>query len=146
LKVLVLDASVAVKWYLPRHDEPLVDAAFELLTQHAKEQIGFVTPDSFWAEFGNVMWKAVRQRRLLENDARLAISDLGKWRIGTVPLAGLLDEALRIAIANGRSFYDSLYVALAVQSDLELITADERLVNTLAARFPVKWLGSFSIT
>jgi predicted nucleic acid-binding protein len=31
-----------------------------------------------------------------------------------------------------------------VQSGAELITADERLANALAARFPVKWLGSFS--
>jgi predicted nucleic acid-binding protein len=38
--------------------------------------------------------------------------------------------------------YDSLYVALAVQTNAQLITADERLANALAARFPVKWLGA----
>jgi predicted nucleic acid-binding protein len=38
--------------------------------------------------------------------------------------------------------YDSLYVALAVYSNAQLITADERLANSLAARFPVKWLGA----
>jgi predicted nucleic acid-binding protein len=37
--------------------------------------------------------------------------------------------------------YDSLYVALAVQAKTELITADERLANSLAAHLPVKWLG-----
>lgn len=146
MRLLVLDASVAVKWYLPRQDESLVDLAFELLTQHANEQIRFVTPDSFWAEFGNVMWKAVRQRRLEENDAHLAISDLHKWGISVVPAVELLDDALTIAIAHGRSFYDSLYVALARKAAADLITADERLANALAARFPVKWLGAFSIS
>jgi predicted nucleic acid-binding protein len=29
-----------------------------------------------------------------------------------------------------------------MQSKSELITADERLANALAARFPVKWLGA----
>jgi predicted nucleic acid-binding protein len=29
-----------------------------------------------------------------------------------------------------------------VQSKCDLITADERLANALAARFPVKWLGA----
>ena len=43
-----------------------------------------------------------------------------------------------------RAVYDCLYVALAVQSKSDLVTADERLANALAARFPVKWLGAFS--
>jgi len=34
-------------------------------------------------------------------------------------------------------------VALAVREKVELITADERLANALAARFPVRWLGAF---
>jgi hypothetical protein len=29
-----------------------------------------------------------------------------------------------------------------MQSKSDLITADERLANALAARFPVKWLGA----
>ena len=29
-----------------------------------------------------------------------------------------------------------------MQSKIELITADERLANALAARLPVKWLGA----
>jgi hypothetical protein len=32
---------------------------------------------------------------------------------------------------------------LAVQSKADLVTADERLANALAAHFPVKWLGAF---
>jgi predicted nucleic acid-binding protein len=33
-------------------------------------------------------------------------------------------------------------VALARESSIELITADERLANALAAYLPVKWLGA----
>jgi predicted nucleic acid-binding protein len=55
----------------------------------------------------------------------------------------LLIQALRIAVTFERSFYDSLYVALAMSTKTELITADERLVNALGSRFPVRWLGAF---
>jgi predicted nucleic acid-binding protein len=54
----------------------------------------------------------------------------------------LLPEALTIAVAFGRTVYDSLYLALANTLKCEVITADERLVNALAAHFPVKWLGT----
>jgi len=53
-----------------------------------------------------------------------------------------LNRAFQIATDHGRTVYDSLYVALAVQAKTHLITADERLANALAARFPVKWLGA----
>jgi predicted nucleic acid-binding protein len=33
---------------------------------------------------------------------------------------------------------------LAIQRKTELITADERLANALAAHLPVKWLGAFA--
>jgi predicted nucleic acid-binding protein len=39
--------------------------------------------------------------------------------------------------------YDSIYTALAVNSNAQFVTADERLANALAAYLPVKWLGSF---
>jgi predicted nucleic acid-binding protein len=54
----------------------------------------------------------------------------------------LIDSAFQIATAFERTVYDCLYVALAVHSNAQLITADERLANSLAAQFPVKWLGA----
>jgi predicted nucleic acid-binding protein len=54
----------------------------------------------------------------------------------------LLEDAFAIASAFDQTVYDGLYIALAVTSKTELITADERLANALAAYLPVKWLGS----
>jgi predicted nucleic acid-binding protein len=53
----------------------------------------------------------------------------------------LIEDAPSIALAVGRSVYDGVYIALAVQAGAELVTADERLANAVAARLPVKWLG-----
>jgi predicted nucleic acid-binding protein len=60
-----------------------------------------------------------------------------------VPSRAVLPEAFKIAADFGRTVYDSTYVALAVATGTELITADERLVHALGSRFPVRWLGSF---
>ena len=57
----------------------------------------------------------------------------------------LLHEAFTIATAFGRTIYDALYVALAVGFKAQLVTADERLANSLAAYLPVKWLGRFKL-
>jgi predicted nucleic acid-binding protein len=53
-----------------------------------------------------------------------------------------LPETLHLALFYGRTLYDCLYASLAEHSSVELITADERLANALAADLPVKWLGA----
>jgi predicted nucleic acid-binding protein len=139
----VVDASVAAKWMLPARGEPLRPEAFRLMDDYQDGEIGLLVPDIFWAECGNVARKAVRQQRFSREDAESAMLSLVERAIPTVPSTRLLPDALAIAFNFGRSVYDSLYVALAVQTKKQLITADERLANALAARFPVKWLGAF---
>lgn len=139
----VVDASVAAKWMLPAKGELLRREAFRLLDSYGDGETSLLVPDIFWAECGNVVWKAVRQRRFSPVDAELAILSMMRRSIPTVSSVNLLPEALPIAFNFGRSVYDCLYVALAVQSETQLITADERLANALAAYLPVKWLGTF---
>ena len=65
--------------------------------------------------------------------------------VGT-PTCQLLDQAMEIATAVQRSVYDSLYVALAMRLNTDLITADERLFNALGAHFPIRWLGRYDLS
>lgn len=58
------------------------------------------------------------------------------------PTAPLLKNAFAIAATFERTIHDGIYVALAVHANLPLLTADERLANALAARFPIRWLGA----
>ena len=143
MNLLVVDASVAAKWCLPVSGESLCDEAVELLRRYTSQEIALCVPDVFWAEITNVFWKAVRLRRLSSPAATEALAILRSYRLATVPSTDLLELALEIALTFDRSVYDSLYVALAVDSKGHLVTADERLANALAARLPVKWLGSF---
>jgi predicted nucleic acid-binding protein len=140
---IVVDASVAVKWCLPSLREELVEHAEELLASSRREEVRFLVPDLFWVELANALWKAVRRNEISPNNATTAIAFVRDLDITTVPSIDFVPQALDLAISHGRTVYDSLYVALAMQSKSDLITADERLANALAARFPVKWLGAF---
>ena len=142
MRTLVLDASVAVKWAIPSAREPLSDESLRLLKRYVGGEVEFIVPDVFWAEVGNVLREGTRQRRWRQDEAEAVAADMKARNFATVSSLVLLPEALRIAFAHDRAVYDCLYVALAVQSNTDLITADERLANALAARFPVKWLGA----
>jgi predicted nucleic acid-binding protein len=144
LTALVLDASVAVKWAVPSAEETLAVESIHLLKRYTDGDLNFIVPDVFWAEVGNVLWKGVRQRRWAQAVAERAASEMRNRNFFTVSSLDLLAEALKIAVANDRSVYDCLYVALAIRFKIEMITADERLANALAARLPVKWLGAFA--
>jgi len=139
---VVIDASVAAKWFLPSADENLTHEAADFLKRYSSGEIGFVVPDLFWAELANIFWKAIRQRRWSRSDGVAAIAAMRERKFPTVAAKTLLEDAFEIATAFDRSVYDSLYVALAIASKTHFVTADEKLANALAARLPVKWLAS----
>jgi predicted nucleic acid-binding protein len=143
LNQVVLDASVAAKWLLPRAHEPLADEASQLLARYTDGEIQFVVPDLFWAEIGNVLWKAIRLKRCNSSEANIALTSISNYRFPTIPSKSLLDLAFAIATAFSCTVHDSLYVALAVTSKSQLITADEKLAGALAAKLPVKYLGAY---
>jgi predicted nucleic acid-binding protein len=120
----VVDASVALKWYLP---EIHADLALDLL----KGNQLLAVPDLLYAEVGNILWKRVRRGDITEEDATEIFQDMGSLPLIWHPLWPLSVVALEIACRTGRTFYDSLYLALAVQENVPVVTADRRLYNAL---------------
>lgn len=141
--IFVIDASLAAKWFLP--DEPFSALALQLLRSATVGDTDFVVPDLFFSECGNILWKAQRRRRLSAEETLAAIQVIGDLKLLTVPASGLLYHTLEIARTYDRTFYDSLYIAVAVQQEATLVTADEKLANATAAYFPVKWLGAIAL-
>jgi len=138
----VLDASVGAKWISPAGAEPLAEQAETLLRQYVQGRLKLVVPDLFWSEIASFLWKAVRSNKISVGTAEDGLRELTARNLPTVSSQKVLTEALYIAARFDRTPYDSIYVALAQAFQINLITADERLANALAAHFPVKWLGS----
>ena len=124
-KTLVIDASAAVKWFLPERD---ADKARLLLSSTYR----LIAPDLLWIEVASVVWKVARRGAISDDEARQIITDASAFPVETVESFPLLPEALRIATKTDRTVYDSLYVALAAGEGTAVVTADERLVNALA--------------
>jgi predicted nucleic acid-binding protein len=122
---IVVDASVAVKWLLPEqgsaHAIALLEAGHDLCA-----------PDLLISEIGNVLWKRVRRDGLAAESAQRLLAEFINIRLRWMDTRRLAPEALAIASEYGRSYYDSVYLALAHAVDGQLITADERFVNALA--------------
>lgn len=144
MNLLVLDASVAAKW-LVWAGEPLETEALSLLELRNQGQFEFIVPDLFWPEIGSILCKAVLRSRCTEEDARRSIQELRNYDFVVAPSEVLMESAFVIARRYNRSFYDGIYVALAISRQATLVTADEKLANATAAYLPVKWLGALQL-
>jgi predicted nucleic acid-binding protein len=145
VNTFVVDASVGAKWASPALIEPLADRADRLLRNYVEGSIQFLVPDLFWLEIGSVLWKAARRGEITRALAQRGLEAMLNRDFPTVSSQPVLPNAFEIAADFGRTVYDSTYVAVAVAAGAELITADERLVNALGSRFPVRWLGALPI-
>jgi predicted nucleic acid-binding protein len=122
---LVVDASVAVKWYVPENGSA---EAIALLSSGSR----LIAPDLLITEIGNILWKKVGRGALSPVDAEGQLQAfLDGAPVVLYSSSTLVQQALRTAMAFGRTVYDSLYIALALAEGCRLVTADERLVNSL---------------
>jgi len=124
MTVYVVDASVAVKWYVP---EVHSAEASSLLNEDHELHV----PDLLLPEFGNVLWKKVRRGELTHDEAKDILEEVTDVPMQVHPTGALLDRALDIAVDHSRTVYDSLYLALAESLGCQAVTADDRLSNAL---------------
>lgn len=81
-----------------------------------------------------MIWKAVRFNDLAPSIASQIITELQRLPLQIEPVISLLPNALQIGLTYQLAIYDSLYIALAEQLDLPLISLDERQVRAAAAK------------
>ncbi len=120
----VVDASVAIKWFLP---EIHSDAALRLLGGDHE----LLVPDLLFPEVGNVLWKRVRWREATREEAGATLEALLSLPLQVHPSRALMPLALDIAHHAQRSVYDSLYVAVCILRECAMVTADRRLHDAL---------------
>jgi predicted nucleic acid-binding protein len=122
---IVLDASVLIKLYINEEGSRRAVAA-------VKKAEALVAPDLLWSEAGNILWKYVRRGDLDLDAGQSMLRDMLQMPIAITASSGLVEQAFEIATQTDRTVYDSLYLALAVQTKSVMLTADQRMVHALA--------------
>lgn len=144
MSLYVVDASVVIKWYIP---EDLSDKADLFL--HRSESAGdtLIAPEFLLIEVSNILWKKRRRKEVPDPDVRSILDQLFKHLgVRLIGCSLLTGTAVDIALDTDRSVYDALYLAAAELYEGTLITADEKLVNSLSSHplaSRIAFIGSF---
>ncbi|MEX0782449.1 MAG: type II toxin-antitoxin system VapC family toxin [Dehalococcoidia bacterium] len=126
---VVVDNSVAVKWYLP--EEHADYAAVLLLTEFRLN-----APDLIVAEMANVLWRKTLTGGLSHQEAGDIASGLSRQGVQLHALSPLMTHALELSVTANHPAYDCFYLALALHLGGTCVTADRRFYDAFARRYP----------
>ncbi|WP_201217448.1 type II toxin-antitoxin system VapC family toxin [Halochromatium roseum] len=118
---MVIDASVIIKWLFQDPErEANTEQATALMAAVAQGDLAVVQPPHWLIEVAAVMARELPER---------AHQDLALLETMALPLRGdapVLARACTLAIDLGHHLFDTLYHAVAMESEACLITADDR--------------------
>ena len=117
----VVDASIAVSWFIVDERNAAADAIFNRLTVSTCN-----VPALFWHEMQSVLLKAERRGRCDTAEADIFMRRLRSFRLSTAPNRSD-DTVLALARHHKLTAYDAAYLDLALKLSLPLATADRRL-------------------
>ncbi len=120
----VVDASVAVKWYLPEEGQAQARA---LAVEAQEGRVQLVAPELLATEVANAAPKRQQRGELLPEEACRIAAVVQEAPLTFVDVPPLLIQATSIATRFDCTVYDSLYLALAEAYDAVLITAGSRM-------------------
>lgn len=142
--VVVVDASVAVKWLVR---EEHTDKALAIRNAWQDAQVAPVAPYLLPFEVANALHRKVSRGQLSVGDASRMIALLLGSRLELHQSPRLHVRALALASRLGQgAAYDAHYLALAEEFACELWTADQRFQRAAEGVGNVHWIGEWSAT
>lgn len=128
-RTLVLDTSVAVKFYVP---EELREEALQILDAAEAGSLELVARGTLYPEFLNALWWKHRRDELSREEVREGWEKLISDRPASLYAPeDLMPRAVEITFESGVIIYDALFLALAEDADTLLVTADGKLLKAL---------------
>jgi predicted nucleic acid-binding protein len=132
-QTLVVDCSVVAKWFLAE-DGRL--AATEVLDRWQDGEVLLIAPDLLLLEFASLLSKRHRRKQFTTDEARRAFRLMNYFSPELHDTGALLPLALDLSLSRQLSLWDCCYLALALENDCTMITADARLYRGGKPRHP----------
>ena len=126
---LVLDTSVAAKWYLP---EELREEALELATRVGTGEVQLLAPSIIGPELFNALYQQHRRTYLSLDEVRAFFSSFTEAPVSFFEIDPLTSRAVEITLDSGVVVYDALFLALAEEAGTVVVTADYKLLRVLS--------------
>jgi len=124
MKNVVIDTSLAIKWFFP---EPGFKKALEIKEKHIKGEIVIITRDLFLYEFTSA-FKNYSLKKIGEKDFSIAVSAVISLGIKFFPLKHEeLEELFFLSRKLNISIYDCSFLLLAKKLRAPFFTADKKL-------------------
>ncbi len=125
--MIVIDASALAKFILK-------EDGWNEIAKYLKA--GTLSVDHIVKEVANAVWRRFRQGETSLEEAKIMLKALKEILNSAVKVEGeiiYMDEAVKIAFNRDVTIYDSLYIAMAKEKGLKLLTADETQAHAAAA-------------
>lgn len=143
-KQVVIDASVVLKWFF--RDEEALEQANQMLLDYSEEKLELHAPDLLSYEVSNAFWSAVLKGRLDALQAEKMLSDFRQLHIIRHRVDNVWEDAMHLAFQFQRTFYDSIYIALAKELNIAFYTGDRKLFNSIKDILPtIQWIGDYEL-
>jgi predicted nucleic acid-binding protein len=118
--MIVLDASAAVRWASLPGERPI-----------APEGTVLIAPDLFVSEVQNAAFKYVRGQHLSRVRAEALVATVLELIDSFFHPSQIARTAWSLAMPHDHSPYDMLFLALAIELDTRVLTADRRFAKKL---------------
>lgn len=136
MKSIIIDASVALKWFFENEDDQ--DKANILLQNIRDGKLQLVVPDIWWYEITNVFRSSIKSGKMSLKNVKMHLKDLRELNLVTVDFISIMDLTCQIAVKLDISVYDASYVVLAKSQKYPFYTADKKLLDKIPSSY--KWV------
>lgn len=124
--IIVIDASIGVKWFSCKNENN-IDLALQLRDQKLHNEIEITVPDIFFFEIINAL---LRKKNFTSDIIHLALETLYRMKLNIIyPNKEIIDSTIDISEKTKLTFYDSLYIAVAISKRGLLFTEDEEILK-----------------
>lgn len=124
---IIIDSSVALKWFLPK--EEFLKQALDIKQLFESRTISISIPILFFYEVNNILKNNVANERINHLDAPKMLQALMDLDFTIYSTSELFIETFKTAVEFNITSYDASYVALAKNLQIPFYTADTKLVK-----------------